>query len=931
MRLRLAITLFFLVSGATALVYQVIWVRMLGLVVGHSIYAVSTVVATYMAGLGLGARLAGDRADRFARPLMGYGILEVGIGVFALASPAVLSLCRGVVGLGGDEGSVAVTLVVAMIALLLPTTFMGATLPLITRWYARDEATLGRDMGWLYAINTTGAFLGAGLAGFALLPGLGQPTSLHLAAGMNVAVGLLAMVLGAKVPLAPSREGAAPQPEAVREVAISPAVARAVLISFALSGTAALVNQVAWSRSFGLFTGSTTYAFSLIVCAFIAGLALGGHLFARIVDTSADRPQLLGLVNLGIALTSALLIPVQGWLPLWLIKPIAARAGSFEATQFFVFGVLFALVLLPTVLMGGTYTVATRALAGSPDDAPRMIGRAYAWNTGGAILGSLVGGMVLIPVLQLSGALWTAVALNLLAAAVILGQHRKIAWALPAIALVGALGAAPWNERIMNLAPHMYARDLADNPTELRRMTESGSILFHQEGVGATVTVIQRATGARVLRINGKTDASTLVDRLTQGVVGSLPVLLAEQQEDALVIGLGSGMTLAATLDHPLKGVDAIELLPEVIAGAEQFGELMNFPLKDERVNLHLGDGRHWVERTERRYDVVSSQPTNMFVSGISTLFTQEAFEAMRRGLEPGGVALVWVQGYLLRDEDFRTVLRTFLEVFPEAHFWNAGAYDFALTGHLGPLELDAAELERRIQALRGSRTDRWTGLRGVEDLQRHYLVGPESLAAIAGDVRVHRDRDPFLEFHAPRGLYGGEGLLDVAALLARREALPLGGTSPELTEALADRLATTKALDRISLEGTVEELIDALKTDPGHPFARIRLARLLHTRALGRAQDNDLAGAERDARRTLQLEPLALQTWKLLATVQGVAGRPQDAVATLTQAVETQPWNPYAHLALAEASLAVGDADAAQAAMAATAALDPDLPELPR
>ena len=920
--------MFFLLSGATALVYQVIWVRMLGLVVGHSIYAVATVVATYMAGLGLGARLAGSAAGRLRRPLVGYGAMEVGIGLFALVSPAVLALCRGVVGLGGGEGSVAVTLLAAMVALLLPTTLMGATLPLITRWYARDEATLGRDMGWLYAINTTGAFLGAGLAGFALLPALGQPFSLHAAAVVNIAVGLGAMLLGTKVPLAPPRAGVAAI-QAVAEAPIPPAAARAVLISFALSGAAALINQVAWSRSFGLFTGSTTYAFSLIVCAFIAGLALGGHGFARVVDRIKDRPPLLGLINLGIALSCALLVPIQGWLPLWLIEPIAARSGSFAATQVFVFGLLFALILVPTVLMGGTYTVTTRALSGSPEDAPRMVGRAYAWNTAGAIVGSLAGGMVLIPLLELSGALWAAVGLNLAAAAAVLGPRRKIAYALPLVALLGAFGAAPWNERVMNLAPHMYARDLAGNPEAIRLMTESGSLLFHEEGVGATVTVIQRETGARVLRINGKTDASTLIDRLTQGVVGSLPMLLAEDQDEVLVIGLGSGMTLGAILDHHLKNVDAIELLPEVIAGARLFGELMEHPLDDPRVSLHLGDGRHWIERTDKSYDVVSSQPTNMFVSGISTLFTAEAFEAMRRGLEPGGVALVWVQGYLLRDEDFRTVLRTFLEVFPEAHFWNAGPFDFALTGHLAPLELDAARLDARIAGLRGARTERWTGLRGVEDLQRHYLAGPPRLAAIAGDAPVQTDHDPFLEFRAPRGLYGGENMLDVAALLARREALPMPQASPELREALAQRLQTTKELDRLSLEGSVQQLTDALKTDPGHPFARIRLARTLHTRALEDAKSGDLAAGERDARRVLELEPLALQTWRLLASIQGAAGRYDEGIATLRRGLQTQPWNVYAHLALAEGLDAVGDAAGAEASRATVRAMDPDLPEL--
>jgi len=527
MPVRLLITLFFLLSGATALVYQVIWVRMLGLVVGHSVLAVSTVVATYMAGLGIGARFAGARAERLDRPLMAYGWMEVGIGAFALLSPVLLGATEPLVALlGGDSSQVLGTLVAAALALLPPTIAMGATLPLLTRWYAREAGSLGKDMGWLYAVNTTGAFVGAGLAGFALLPILGQPGSLLAAASINIAVGFGAVALGRVVKLAPTRQEVVAK--AKPETPLSPRATQAVLIAFSLSGAAAMVNQVAWARCFGLFTGSTTYAFSLIVCAFIAGLALGGHLLAQRVDAIGDRVRLLALLNAGIALFSAMMVPILGALPLWLIEPIAARSGSFASTQLFVFGVLFLLVFFPTLLMGGTYPVATRALSTSPQEAPAMVGRAYAWNTAGAIVGSLGGGLVLIPLLQLQGTLWLAVGLNLVAAAVLLGRTSKLAWALPVVAAVGMFGSPPWDPRIMNLAPHMYARDLAGDPKTLASLRDSGSILFHEEGIGATVTVLQRDSGARVLRINGKTDASSHVDRLTQGVVGGLPLILSD-------------------------------------------------------------------------------------------------------------------------------------------------------------------------------------------------------------------------------------------------------------------------------------------------------------------------------------------------------------------------------------------------------------------
>ncbi|HCP47961.1 MAG TPA: hypothetical protein DIU15_18115, partial [Deltaproteobacteria bacterium] len=364
------------------------------------------------------------RAQRSSHPLVIYGVLEIGIGLLAAVSPWWLgmgtSLFHAVgAGAGGAGGGLSLVgvLLVAVLVLLPPTLAMGATLPLLTRWYARDEASLGLDMGWLYAINTTGAVGGAALAGFVLLPVLGQPTTLGLAATVNGLVGLCAVLLGRLYPLAPKRasteETVAPSPPSAPlpgldsgQVAVG-----GVLLAFGLSGAAAMVNQVAWSRSFELFVGSTTYAFSLIVCAFISGLALGGHVFARRVDRSPDRVALLASVNVGIAIAGAVLIPLLGELPLLLLRPVAALSGSFLAMQWFTFGSLFALVLLPTFLMGATYPVATRALVGAPDQAAIAVGRAYGWNTAGAVLGALCAGMVMVPWLQLRGTLWLAVAL----------------------------------------------------------------------------------------------------------------------------------------------------------------------------------------------------------------------------------------------------------------------------------------------------------------------------------------------------------------------------------------------------------------------------------------------------------------------------------------------------------------------------------------
>lgn len=912
--MRWIVTACFLASGALSLVYQVLWVRHLAMIVGHSVLAVSTVVATFMAGLGLGAWVAGRVAHRVRRPLFGYGLLEAAIGLLALSTPTLMRLVEGAFSaLAQSGGSIAVLLCSALV-LLPPTVAMGATLPLLTRWYARTDDAIGRDLGWLYAINTTGAMAGAALSGFVLLPSFGQPATLAGAALANVIVGALAMWAGRDA----MPEASPPQERA------QPAVSRAVLVAFFLSGAAAMIEQVGWTRAFELFTGSTTYAFSLIVCTFIGGLALGGHLARPQADRRDDRVLGLAALNIAIACAAAVLIPLLGELPLLLIEPIAAASSSFVRTQLLLFGVLSALVLLPTALMGATWPFAVRALCGDAASAAAVVGRANAWNTTGAIVGSLSGGLLLIPALGLRRALWVAVTINLVAAAVLLVRRDRRLVLLPALGLLGLFISAEWNPRHMNLAPHLYAKDLIADPLLRQNTAESGSLLFHKEGLGATVSVLQRPQGGISLRINGKTDASTDQDTLTQGLVGHLPLLLAPKAEDVLLIGLGSGMSLASVLDHPVRSVEVVELLPEVLEAARVFGPEIGAPLDDPRVTVRVADGRQVLLHGGGRYDVVISQPTNLFISGVGTLFTREAFEGMRRALNADGLALAWVQGYLLPEEDFRTVLRTFLTVFPEATLWSMGMYDFVLVGTSGGLA-DPAAITERITATAERRSGKWTGLRDLSDLQRHHLLSAASARTYAGDGVIHGDADPFLEFSAPMGLYDGVKRLDVAALLATREHwthLPDAERAATLVKAMA-------AGEQGALHGDPKQLHDALAVDPNNPFFRDRQARILHARAVKEAIAGRMDAAYRLGESALTLEPSSLTTRRLLAEIALQQQQGPLAIELLTEACRRLPNNPYSWLALAETARRAGDGAQAARAMAEVQRLDPDLPEL--
>jgi spermidine synthase len=889
----------FFVSGATGLVYQVLWVRMLTLGLGHSAVAVALVVATFMAGLGLGARWGGSRAHRVGRPLLAYGLLEMAIGAFAWLSPALLRLGARLASGAPEEGPLHLLATLSVSALcLIPATFaMGATLPMLAAWLRPEADRVGRDLGGLYAINTAGAVLGAGGAGFVLLPTLGQPQTLLLAASLNVCVGVLAAILGrARAEATPPIHGAVPRsPASVAQGRILPA--------FAITGFASLLLQVAWTRTFELFTGSSTYAFSLIVCVFIAGLAGGGVIASRWVDRGRDRAATLALLALGVATVTAPTIPVLGELPLLLIEPLARRADSFRETQLFLAWVLGGLLLLPTLLMGATWPAAVRALVLDPAETPAAVGAASAWNTGGAVFGALLAGLVAIPLMGLRLTLWLGVGLYLLAGALLLAPRRPLLWALPGLALVGVF-LGPWDPRHLNLAPHLYARDLLADPHRLRSLRDEGEVRFHREGVGATVTVIQRPEGARVLRINGKTDASTEEDRLSQGCLGVLPLLLAAQGERVFVLGLGSGMSLASVLDGRSRQVRVAELLPEVVDAAHAFGPLLGEPLLDPRVDLHIADGRQLLRDPGEGWDVITSQPTNLFVSGIATLFTIESFLEMRGALRPGGVAAVWIQGYLLREADFQTLVRTFQEAFPQASLWSAGPFDFLLVGAVGEggqpaaLDPDPTALEARIRGY-GTRSREWTGLHEAADLQRHHLLGPVALRRYAGAGPVQHDADPFLEFTAPLALFQERDRLDVDALLARREPFLPARTGEDRRARWIARSEAQKGVDAAVLHGGVDSLNAAMAVDPRSPELRSRRARVLYQAALAMAKRGALDEALDRVVEMRLLEPEVLAGAELEAAVLAAQGKADAAVAILRDASARTPWNPYARRAL--------------------------------
>lgn len=856
---------FFFVSGACGLVYEVVWTRMLGLTMGHTVYSLSTVLTAFMGGLALGSSWGGRLADRARNPLQVYGILEAGIAVACLAVPMLIAAAEPLFGWSYRalwDMPTAFTLVrfgVCALILLIPTTLMGATLPVLSRYFVRRES-FGASLGALYALNTLGAAAGACMTGFWLIPNLGQTGAILLAAAGNIAVALASLAVARRPDPAPLIQPVVPAAGAAATgtaAAFALPAARVGLV-LGLSGFASMVYQVAWTRVLSLNIGSSTYAFTVIVTAFILGLGLGSLLAAALTDRVRSLTRVYAGTQLVIAIAALAIVPVFGELPSWLRGMFQTHgkdfADSFAMLHLTEFAIVFALFLVPTLVMGATFPLAAKLVTHDFTQVGRSVGRVYAANTVGAILGSFGGGFVLLPLCGLQGAIEAGAAVNLAAAALAMRGSARLLMVAGALAfglppLFGAHLLPRWDARVLDSGVYLYAikqvsgerddgaGDSGDGPTGKGGYRP----VFFREGVSATVSVYRRDARSVALRINGKTDASTTGDLPTQLLVGHLPMMIAPNIDRVLVIGLGSGLTLGAMSRYPAQSLDYVELCPEVDEAARlHFKDFNGDAFRDPRVRAIINDGRNHVALTDRVYDVISSQPTNLWIAGVGSLFTQEYFRQCRARLAAGGVLCQWLQAYKLGPEDFRSVLATFRTVFPECTLWEPKpGGDYALIGFTTPLHFDLDRAAERFareavkQDLRRVCVHRW------QDLCGYLILGPEQIQALAEGATLNTDDRAFLEFSTPRSVYRStrKGQLEmiqahridpVPLLLAERpDDASRRGLEGELTRVARAHALSARGLEHWAetrFEEAREQFEKARTLNPTDPIAAQRL-----------------------------------------------------------------------------------------------------------
>jgi spermidine synthase len=720
-------------SGASALVFQIAWLRLLALILGVTVHAASAVLASFMGGLALGSWLGGRLADRVRHPLRAFGFVELGIAGSALAVPAILGVVEQLyVGLHGQMPGAAAGLAAARVfctsaVLLVPTTLMGASLPLLARHVqmsARGDESRAARIGLLYAANTAGGIAGTVLAGFVFIGWIGVAATTRYAAATNLFVATVALIWslvaprerGAIDPSAPASGSATDSAEPVTTLQ------RHVLIVFAIAGFAGLALEVVWFRLLVLFLPATTYAFTTMLGTVLLGIALGSAVAAARVRRSADPVRGLAWIQISAGIATILSMAALAYTYRWGWR----TSGMTQACV---------VAMLPaTTLMGAAFPFGVAVwLKGAARTVGTRVGRLYAVNVCGAVAGAVAGGFVLLPwfgsratLLALAAAYVTSGCLLVVASASRQDARRIAAYACVLFATSAMV------------LPDIYQSVLA------RRYPRGERLLFHEEGVQTTVTVHEGASGQKTMYLDGlhqANDSEPMVQ--LHAAIGQLPMVLHPRPRRALVIGLGGGVTPGALASHSSTMVDIIELAESVVEGSRYFSAVNGNLLQKPNVRLRIDDGRNHLLLTSERYDVVTADVIQPIHAGAGNLYSLEYFRLTRRVLRDGGLVVQWI-GH--RDEvHYKLIMRTFLEAYPHATLWASGG---VLIGSVEPLRIRRDALERRLDDPAARSALQRLGLSTFDDVLRTYTAGPDEMRRFVGEGPILTDDKPLLEYH---------------------------------------------------------------------------------------------------------------------------------------------------------------------------------------
>jgi spermidine synthase len=743
-RLAILLVLFF-ASGVCGLIYQVLWLRMLSLVFGVTVYAASTVLAAFMAGLATGSAVADRVIARVRKPLVVFGVAEILIGVSALLTPFALDAATGLYArlypmTGGSLPVLTLArLATGFVVLLVPTILMGMTLPVLSASTLVRGSSFGTRVSALYAINTAGAVTGAVLTGFYLIGAIGIQNAFLLGASINVLIGITSLVLAGFV----DERAAAVETLSAHRTPLRPAWApryRVVAAVAGISGLVALALEIVWFRTLVQYLTATTYAFTTMLATVLAGIAIGGLLAARLLRTPRDWTAALAVIQLAaslLVLASAIFLGrsyAAGW----------RTGGEWQASA--------AAILPVAILMGLAFPIAIHlAAAGDRIDSPtllaRRVGRLYSINVLGAIVGALLGGFLLLPWLGARRALIVMAALYGASALLLVWGHPSRRRLLGAVA--ASLALFVW---LATEVPDPFAAAYA------RRHGQDMREFWREEGVQTAVSV-HASEFRRSLYMDGLHQANDTPDMVRlHRIIGHLPMVLHPAPHDALVIGLGGGATPGAVSQYPASRVQVVELSESVRKAASLFAHVNYDLLNQPNVRIRVDDGRNFLTLSGETFDVITADIIQPVHAGAGNLYSREYFSLVRSALKPDGLVLQWI-GHR-EPSQYALIMRTFLDVFPHATLWFDGNL---MVGSVEPLRLDPATVSAKRSSPVTARALDDIGLTSFDVLANWYTAGPDAMRRFVGPGPLLTDDRPLVEYH--RSLPRETGPLDLSTL----------------------------------------------------------------------------------------------------------------------------------------------------------------------
>ena len=882
----------FFASGVAGLVYELLWSKYLTLFIGGTALAHTIVLATFMGGLAFGNALFGRLADRPGRDrLMMYALLELGIGLFCLLFPALFERMGAVyVALASRGGPDAAAnpffkAGLAAASLWVPCMLMGGTLPVLAKYIVDSLAGVGVRLSWLYFVNTAGAVAGCLLGGFVIVERWGLELGMVAAALVNCAIAGWFYLLrrstrdrdrqqrqaeaaaGFPAPAAASLSDGPIEPAAV----YTPGQARTAFWSIAVAGALTMLYELVWFRLLLLSIGGTVHSFAIMLAGFIGGIAVGSWLAGRLLRRPRNALLLFALCELGIMLLTLLPFRLFEQVPFAFFRIGSRLVHAPENYGLFqLCAVAFAALLMggPATLMGAALPLASRVCVTRLDALGRTVGNTFSVNTIGNVTGALVTGLLLLPWLGLERTLLLGACVSGALGVVLLRAWRPAAvpapwhWAAATLVVLGAWRAfatPQWDPRVMQAGLYRWEYRYWTGPfADFKRDRARVQTLYARDGADASLLVEDwpvegvgpdgKPQAERIVRVNGKPDATTGGDLSTQLFVGHLGAFLHPHPRSAMVIGLGSGATAGAVLRHPGMHADVAEISPEMVEAAAHFEAVNDAVLRNPRMSLSVLDAREYLLLSRKSYDVIVSEPTNVWIPGVAMLFTQDFYAMVRRRLSPDGVFVQWLQSYAIDERVVASTLASLTRVFPHVMLWRMGESDLIFVGSRARPAFDPDAFERRFREVQPAHGMPATSNVGAISHPLLFLLNQvsshQSLTHhwLSASARPYRDLFPRMEFAAARAQFVGASFEFPADLDER------------FTPYSAEPLLVQEYLARHPLGASDRERLAAVLARQRPPFPRLGQALLLTAASAGPASADAVAGLPDDVAGNLLL-----------------------------------------------------------------------------